>query len=175
MPNSFNTLDEVKRVEATARIVVEQVNFGHGHLLWGPAEFTSGAIFGKHPEGPGVESNVSALVQEFSIKDLEHFTGIKAHTIRAWEQRYGLLNPRRTSTNIRYYTSEDLKLLLNVSLLNQNGHKISHIAAMGESEMGNALRALETVSDREDHWLGMLKISMLNFDEQLFRSVSKTF
>ncbi|MEC7114898.1 MAG: hypothetical protein VXW79_08000, partial [Bacteroidota bacterium] len=52
MPNSFNTLDEVKRVEATARIVVEQVNFGHGHLLWGPAEFTSGAIFGKHPEGP---------------------------------------------------------------------------------------------------------------------------
>ena len=175
MPNSFNTLDKVKRVEATAGIVVEQVNLGHGHLLWGSAEFTSGAIFGKHPEGPGVESNVSALVQEFSIKDLEHFTGIKAHTIRAWEQRYGLLNPRRTSTNIRYYTSEDLKLLLNVSLLNQNGHKISHIAAMGESEMGNALRALETVSDREDHWLGMLKISMLNFDEQLFRSVSKTF
>ena len=118
---------------------------------------------------------MSIAVQEFSIKDLEHFTGIKAHTIRAWEQRYGLLNPRRTSTNIRYYTSEDLKLLLNVSLLNQNGHKISHIAAMGESEMGEALRALETVSDREDHWMGMLKISMLNFDEQLFRSVSKTF
>jgi len=175
MPDSFNTLNEVKRVEAAAGVVVEQVNFGHGHRLWGPAEFTSGAIFGKHPEGLGVESNVSALVQEFSIKDLEHFTGIKAHTIRAWEQRYGLLNPRRTSTNIRYYTSEDLKLLLNVSLLNQNGHKISRIAAMGESEMGKALRALETVSDREDHWLGMLKISMLNFDEQLFRSVSKTF
>ena len=50
---------------------------------------------------------------------------------------------RRTSTNIRYYTSEDLKLLLNVSLLNQNGHKISRIATMGESEMGEALRALK--------------------------------
>lgn len=114
-------------------------------------------------------------MQEFSIKDLEHFTGIKAHTIRAWEQRYALLSPRRTSTNIRYYTSEDLKLLLNVSLLNQNGHKISRIAAMTDGEVREALRDLETTTDKEEHWLGMLKISMLNFDEQLFRSVSATF
>lgn len=114
-------------------------------------------------------------MQEFSIKDLEHFTGIKAHTIRAWEQRYGLLNPRRTSTNIRFYTSEDLKLLLNVSLLNHNGHKISHIAAMADEEMRAALRELESSTSKEEHWLGMLKISMLNFDEQLFQSVSKTF
>ena len=175
MADSFNTLDEVKRVEVATTAVVEKVNFGHGLRLRGPAEFTSGGIFVEHPGTLDVETNVSVVVQEFSIKDLEHFTGIKAHTIRAWEQRYGLLNPRRTSTNIRYYTSEDLKLLLNVSLLNQNGHKISRIAAMGESEMGEALRALETVADREDHWMGMLKISMLNFDEQLFRSVSKTF
>ena len=118
---------------------------------------------------------MSQAVQEFSIKDLEHFTGIKAHTIRAWEQRYKLLEPRRTSTNIRFYTSEDLKLLLNVSLLNQNGHKISHIAAMGDGQILTALQELEVGANKEEHWLGMLKISMLNFDEQLFRSVSKTF
>lgn len=118
---------------------------------------------------------MSQTVQEFSIKDLEHFTGIKAHTIRAWEQRYSLLNPRRTSTNIRFYTSDDLKLLLNVSLLNQNGHKISHIASMEENEMRHALQDLDAVKNKEEHWLGMLKISMLNFDEQLFRSVSSTF
>ena len=85
---------------------------------------------------------MTAQVQEFSIKDLEHFTGIKAHTIRAWEQRYGLLNPRLTSTNIRFYSSEDLKHLLNVSLLNQHGHKISRIASMGEQEIRAAIRAL---------------------------------
>lgn len=118
---------------------------------------------------------MTATVQEFSIKDLEHFTGIKAHTIRAWEQRYALLNPRRTSTNIRFYTSEDLKLLLNVSLLNQHGHKISKIASMGESEIRAAIRSLGSAVTSEDHWLGMLKISMLNFDEQLFRSVSQTY
>ena len=123
----------------------------------------------------GCSNNVTEVVQEFSIKDLEHFTGIKAHTIRAWEQRYGLLNPRRTSTNIRFYTSEDLKHLLNVSLLNQNGHKISHIASMGKAEINTAIRSLGTATTSEEHWLGMLKISMLNFDEQLFRSVSKTY
>ena len=116
---------------------------------------------------------MSASVQEFSIKDLEHFTGIKAHTIRAWEQRYGLLSPRRTSTNIRFYTSEDLKRLLNVGLLNQNGHKISKIASMEEQEIKAAISGLGTSGTSEDHWMGMLKISMLNFDEQLFRSVSK--
>ncbi len=118
---------------------------------------------------------MSAAVQEFSIKDLEHFTGIKAHTIRAWEQRYGLLSPRRTSTNIRFYSSEDLKRLLNVGLLNQNGHKISRIASMEEREIKAAIRSLGTSGSSEDHWMGMLKISMLNFDEQLFRSVSKTY
>ena len=56
--------------------------------------------------------------QEFTIKDLESFSGIKAHTIRIWEQRYGLLNPDRTDTNIRKYTDKDLKALLNIGLLN---------------------------------------------------------
>lgn len=133
------------------------------------------ASLNEHPKGRSVVQNVTDTVQEFSIKDLEHFTGIKAHTIRAWEQRYGLLNPRRTSTNIRFYTSEDLKHLLNVGLLNQHGHKISRIASMRPAEIQAEIRALGTVGSNEDHWLGMLKISMLNFDEQLFRSVSKTY
>ena len=129
----------------------------------------------EHSSVRSVYSFVSETVQEFSIKDLEHFTGIKAHTIRAWEQRYGLLSPRRTSTNIRFYTSEDLKRLLNVSLLNQHGHKISQIASMEEREIQTTIRSLGSASTSEDHWLGMLKISMLNFDEQLFRSVSTTY
>ena len=66
----------------------------------------------------------------YSIKDLETLSGIMAHTIRMWEQRYGLLKPSRTQTNIRYYTDEDLKHLLNVALLNKNGYKISKIAEM---------------------------------------------
>lgn len=67
-------------------------------------------------------------MSSYSIKDLEVLTGIKAHTIRAWEKRYNLIQPKRTTTNIRYYTDEDLKLLLNVALLYNNGYKISKLA-----------------------------------------------
>jgi len=63
----------------------------------------------------------------YTIKDLENFTGVKAHTIRIWEKRYNVVTPQRTSTNIRLYDDEDLKKLLNVSILNRHGIKISHI------------------------------------------------
>ena len=63
----------------------------------------------------------------YSIKDLENLTGIQAHTIRIWEQRYHLLTPQRTPTNIRRYSDQDLRKLLSVALLNHNGLKISKI------------------------------------------------
>ena len=71
----------------------------------------------------------------YSIKDLENLTNIKAHTIRIWEQRYKLLEPKRTDTNIRYYQDKELKKLLNINLLYTNGYKISKIAKLSESEI----------------------------------------
>ncbi|MDP3392391.1 MerR family transcriptional regulator [Sediminibacterium sp.] len=71
----------------------------------------------------------------FTIKDLENLSGIKAHTIRIWEQRYSFLNPQRTETNIRYYSGDELKTVLNIALLNKYGFKISHIDKMSAAEM----------------------------------------
>lgn len=71
----------------------------------------------------------------YSIKDLEHLTGIKAHTIRIWEQRYNLLNPERTETNIRLYNDEDLKKILNINMLYNSGIKISKIAQLSAEEI----------------------------------------
>jgi DNA-binding transcriptional MerR regulator len=84
-------------------------------------------------------------MNRFSIRDLENLTGIKAHTIRIWEQRYDILQPKRTPTNIRYYDADDLKLALRVALLNQYGYKISRIHKMKSEEMANLI---ETISDR---------------------------
>lgn len=72
---------------------------------------------------------------QYSIKDLENFTKIKAHTLRIWEQRYQLLSPQRTETNIRYYSDKDLKKILNINLLYSNGLKISKIANLTEVEI----------------------------------------
>lgn len=114
-------------------------------------------------------------MQQFSIKDLENFTGIKAHTIRAWEQRYELLAPNRTDTNIRFYTGKELKLLLNIGLLNKLGYKISKIAEMSEKEMQEAIAAANNPEGQEAHHMNMLKLAMLNYDEVLFHEVADRF
>ena len=69
-------------------------------------------------------------MHSFTIKDLENLSGIKAHTIRIWELRYSFLKPSRTDTNIRFYSNDELKTILNVALLNKYGFKISHIDKM---------------------------------------------
>ncbi|MBK6524958.1 MAG: MerR family transcriptional regulator [Crocinitomicaceae bacterium] len=95
---------------------------------------------------------------DYSIKDLENFTNIKAHTLRIWEQRYNLLEPKRTDTNIRYYSDRDLKKILNINLLYSNGYKISKIAKLTEDEITDLatnilLAASENPSDHVEHFV----------------------
>jgi|TARA_B110000967_G_scaffold190294_1_gene214860 DNA-binding transcriptional MerR regulator len=104
----------------------------------------------------------------FSIKDLEHLTGIKAHTIRIWEKRYNLLEPERSKTNIRSYNLRNMQKLLNINFLNTNGFKISKIAALDENEIATKVRELSILENMEHHSFNAFKLSMLNFNHQLF-------
>ena len=85
----------------------------------------------------------------YLIKDLENLTGIKAHTIRIWEVRHDLLNPFRTATNIRQYSEEDLKKILNINLLYRNGYKISKIANLLETEIINKASELIALKQKD--------------------------
>lgn len=107
----------------------------------------------------------------YSIKDLEKLCGIKAHTLRIWEQRYGIVVPQRTKTNIRYYQDSDLKRLLNVSLLNKNGIKISKIAKMTEEEIMKKVAEISEVSFEYNTQLDALTISMIEMDEYKFDKI----
>ena len=78
--------------------------------------------------------------KSFSIRDLENLSGIKAHTIRIWEKRYNLLQPERTTTNIRNYSLTSLQKLLNITLLYKNGYKISKIASIPETDIPKAVQ-----------------------------------
>ena len=109
----------------------------------------------------------------FTIKDLENLSGIKAHTIRIWEQRYHFLKPQRTSTNIRYYSNAELKTLLNVSLLNKYGFKISHIDKMPEAEMEQHIGSLVDVKATQERMVNELIQAMVDMDTEAFeRTVS---
>ncbi|HEY9168123.1 MAG TPA: MerR family transcriptional regulator [Lutibacter sp.] len=105
---------------------------------------------------------------EFTIKDLENFSGIKAHTIRIWEKRYNLFEPKRTDSNIRYYDMESMQKLLNVSLLYNNGLKISKIAMLSKAKMEISVKELVFKEGFESSALNSFKLAMLNFDEELF-------
>ncbi len=107
----------------------------------------------------------------YSIKDLEQLSGIKAHTIRIWEKRYGLFEPERTPTNIRYYTDEDLKKLLNVTILNRNGFKISNIVSMNNHEINDRIIEISDSFHDFTNQIEQLTLAMIDFDEVRFERV----
>ena len=98
----------------------------------------------------------------FTIKDLENLTGVKAHTIRIWEQRYSFLKPQRTDTNIRYYNNHELKTILNIALLNKYGYKISHIDRMTEEEMKDKIVALSNAQAQQERVINELIQHMID-------------
>jgi MerR family transcriptional regulator, light-induced transcriptional regulator len=100
----------------------------------------------------------------YSIKDLEVLSGVKAHTIRIWEKRYGLLTPGRTDTNIRYYNDIDLRRILNVSLLVSNGFKISKVAKFDELKIKESVMQITQKNTAESDYIERLILHMLNFD-----------
>jgi DNA-binding transcriptional MerR regulator len=106
----------------------------------------------------------------YSIKDLERYTGIKAHTLRIWEQRYELLSPNRSQTNIRKYNDSDLRHLLNVSFLYNHGIKISHLAKLAHSEIENKVNELSKSNFAAEAQVDNFVAAMLTFDEQKFES-----
>lgn len=118
---------------------------------------------------------MNPYMNRFQIRDLEEFSGVKAHTIRVWERRYGLLSPDRTDTNIRYYDLDDLKSILNVSYLLQNGYKISKVAALQPAERERLVNEVSLSKNGVTDVLNSLKYAMLSFDEVLFESVSSKY
>ena len=110
-------------------------------------------------------------MNKFTIKDLENLSGIKAHTIRIWEQRYSFLKPQRTSTNIRYYSNHELKMLLNISLLNKYGYKISHISRMSNEELHEKTLTLTNAQAQQERIVNELIQSMVDVDLDAFERV----
>ncbi len=113
----------------------------------------------------------------FSIKDLENFSGIKAHTIRIWEKRYKILEPDRTDSNIRTYSEGELKKILNVAYLNRNGLKISKIARLDEDELTQMVMTVSSRNDNidQDFQPGKILMSAIRFNEVLFKEALTPF
>lgn len=115
--------------------------------------------------------SVYGYMNTFTIKDLENLSGIKAHTIRIWEQRYSFLKPQRTDTNIRTYSNEELKTILNVALLTKHGFKISHINKMSEEELNRNIASLQDADALQERLIIQMIECMVNLDVAGFESI----
>ncbi len=107
----------------------------------------------------------------FTIKDLENLSGIKAHTIRIWEQRYNFLKPQRTNTNIRYYSNDELKTVLNIALLNKYGFKISHIDRMQPQEIREKILSLGDARAIQERIINDLVQEMIDLEMERFEKI----
>ncbi|GGF18828.1 MerR family transcriptional regulator [Hymenobacter cavernae] len=110
----------------------------------------------------------------FSISDLEQLSGIRAHTIRMWEQRYGILRPVRTATNIRTYCDDDLRRLLNVATLCGRGQRISQVARLTDQELAEAVLACCDASRDYERQVNALLAAMLEMDELTLNELMQT-
>lgn len=111
---------------------------------------------------------MSYIKKEFSIKDLEILSGVKAHTIRIWEKRYHILDPNRTESNIRVYDTSALQKLLNIAFLNENGYKISRISKLSDKEVTDLVQSTSSSNNYENRALKSFLVAMFNFDQVLF-------
>ena len=105
---------------------------------------------------------------QYSIKELEQLSGIKAHTIRIWEKRHKIIEPSRTATNIRYYSDLDLKKIINVSLLNTSGIKISKIADMSLEDMNKKVLEISQLQNDKAVHIDQMIVAMIDMEEELF-------
>ena len=106
-------------------------------------------------------------MQSFTIRDIENLTGIKAHTLRIWEQRFDFFKSKRKESQHRFFDNEDLKKLLRISFLYHNGWKISKIAALTDSEVIEEVRNTKIADN--SHYLYVTKLleAAVDFNELL--------
>lgn len=107
----------------------------------------------------------------YSIKDLERISGVKAHTIRIWEKRYGIVEPKRTESNIRFYCDTDVKKLMNVSILLHHGYKISRLACLDPQELSKKVLEVSMISNGHDSQIENLVVAMIEMDESKFEKI----
>lgn len=110
----------------------------------------------------------------FSISQLAQFSGIKAHTIRMWEQRYDALKPQRSEGNTRYYDNSQLMRLLNIVSLMDEGYKVSELCRLSDEALTQRLKEVETRNDPqnpEEYYISQMIAAGMKYDEWHFEKI----
>lgn len=116
----------------------------------------------------------------YSIRAVAEETGLSAHTIRAWERRYGVPSPARTGTNRRVYGAEEVQHLKLLSHAVAAGHSIGLIARLAPDELHQLVGWRETAAsasagpphDVEECLAAMFALNAPRFESILVRATA---
>ena len=114
---------------------------------------------------------------QYSINQFAQITGINKRLIRTWENRYKFLQPKRTSTNIRYYDDKMLTKGIKYSILVNNGLKISKLTKKNDEEINilieNILNISKKCHEKYDIYISRFIESALHYDQEVFDKTYK--
>ncbi|MFK0313504.1 MerR family transcriptional regulator [Pseudomonas sp. NPDC090233] len=129
----------------------------------------------------GRTSHLEAGVEHqelYPIREVSRLTGVNAVTLRAWERRYGLIQPTRTESGHRLYSQVDIDDIRRILGWLERGvavSKVGSILARGQAHVQDTL-----VGDSAARWQAQVREAVQRFDavsldrlfDQVFGAVS---
>lgn len=88
---------------------------------------------------------------QYPIQLVARLTGLSAHVIRIWEQRYRAVEPHRTSGNRRLYSQRDIERLNLLRDATRTGHSIGQVASLPTDKLRKLAAVSSTTAIRATH------------------------
>jgi len=121
-----------------------------------------------------IEADAASVSDAVPIREISRLTGVNTVTLRAWERRYGLLIPQRTSKGHRLYSRSDIERVKEIQVWLGRGLAIGKVKALlAEEQRGDAVPEIDSI------WLQLaqqIQMAITAFNRnQLERLVEETF
>ncbi|WP_248731556.1 MerR family transcriptional regulator [Pseudomonas sp. MWU13-2517] len=121
--------------------------------------------------------------QLFPIREVSRLTGVNPVTLRAWERRYGLIQPTRTESGHRLYSKSDIETVHRILDWIGRGvavSKVGKILARDDQQATVVRSEQDTVEDAEwPQWQARLRQAVSAFDdrmlERLYGQIAGTY
>ncbi len=125
---------------------------------------------------PGLSSGISLIREElFPIREVARMTGVNPVTLRAWERRYGLIQPIRTESGHRLYSMIDIERVRSILGWIERGVAVSKVGKiLAKTEPLQVLERIipdELVQADYRQWQQQVKAAVSVFDEVLLEHI----
>ena len=102
----------------------------------------------------------------YPIREVARLTGINPVTLRAWERRYGLIQPIRTESGHRLYSVSDIETVRQVMGWLERGVAVSKVAELLARSVKPEQTHQDACLDEYAHWQTRVQSALSAFDER---------